>query len=151
MNKTSIWKTTPSLEALKSLCRNTMVEHLDIQFTEISADSLAATMPVDNTTCQPHGLLHGGASAALAETLGSVAANLCVDRAEAICVGLEINANHIRAARDGLVTGRATPVHIGATTQVWEIRITDAAGRLVCVSRLTMAVLRNKNRKNQPE
>jgi 1,4-dihydroxy-2-naphthoyl-CoA hydrolase len=101
-------------------------------------------MPVDQRTIQPDKLLHGGASVALAETLGSVAANLCVDREKKVCVGLNINASHVRPVRDGKVIGTATPIHIGSTTQIWEIRIKNQSGSLVCISRLTMAVLNKK-------
>ena len=110
-------------------------------FTEIGEDFVRATMPVDERTRQPYGLLHGGASVALAETLGSTGANMCVDRSRYLCVGQEINANHVRSARNGLVTGTARPLHIGGSSQVWGIDITNEAGQLVCVSRLTMAVL----------
>lgn len=118
-----------------------MVETLGIEFLEVGDDCITARMPVDQRTIQPAGLLHGGASVSLAETLGSVAANLCVDPAFKLCVGLEINANHIRSVRTGNVYGTARPLHIGSTTQLWEIRIVDDSDRLVCVSRLTMAVL----------
>ena len=139
----AIWHSEPDLEALAKWSRDTMVSALDIEYTEVGDDYIRGRMPVDHRTVQPHGILHGGASAALAETLGSVAANLCVDREKKYCVGLEINANHIRAARSGHVTGTARPVHLGGSTQVWDIRIEDDQGRLVCASRLTMAVLRH--------
>ena len=129
-----------SLAALNALSANTAMEPLGIEFTELGPDFLCATMPVDRRTHQPYGLLHGGASVLLAETLGSTAAMLCVAEGER-CVGIEINANHLRAVRDGIVTGTARPLHVGRQTQVWEIRIEDAARRLVCVSRLTVAVL----------
>ncbi|MGO1540667.1 MAG: hotdog fold thioesterase [Luteimonas sp.] len=116
------------------------MEPLGIVFTEIGPDFLRATMPVDARTHQPYGLLHGGASALLAETLGSTAGMLCVDEGRG-CVGIEVNANHLRAVRSGIVTGTARPLHVGRSTQVWEIRIEDAGGRLVCVSRLTLAVV----------
>nr|WP_243700029.1 hotdog fold thioesterase [Lysobacter sp. N42] len=116
------------------------MQPLGIVFTEIGADFLRATMPVDARTKQPYGLLHGGASVLLAETLGSTAGNLCVPE-DRICVGIEINANHLRAVRDGVVTGTARPLHVGRATQVWEIRIEDARGRLACVSRITLAVV----------
>ena len=119
----------------------TMIEHLGIEFLEVGDDYVKARMPVDHRTIQPFGLLHGGASVALAETLGSVAANLCVDRENKMCVGLEINANHIRPVTNGFVYGIARPIHIGASTQLWEIRIHDEHEKLVCISRLTMAVL----------
>ncbi len=117
-----------------------MVAHLGIVFTEVGEDYLCATMPVDQRTLQPFGLLHGGASVALAETLGSVGAGLVVGTGKA-CVGLDINANHTRGMRDGTVTGRALPKHLGRSTHVWQIDITDEQGRLVCTSRLTMAIL----------
>ncbi|HCT22069.1 MAG TPA: esterase, partial [Chitinophagaceae bacterium] len=112
--------------------------------TEIGDDFIRGTMPVDHRTHQPYGLLHGDASVALAETLGSVGAALTVDHEKFMCVGLEINANHVRSVRSGVVTGTAKPIHIGATTQVWDIRITDERDKLVCVSRLTVAVLKRK-------
>jgi 1,4-dihydroxy-2-naphthoyl-CoA hydrolase len=135
-----IWKRRPGVDQLQSSRQHTLVSHLGIEFTALEDDYLEARMPVDDRTRQPLGLLHGGASVALAETIGSVAAYLCVDEGKK-CVGLEINANHIRPAREGWVTGRATPLHLGRTTQVWEIRIRDDHGHLVCVSRLTMAIL----------
>jgi uncharacterized protein (TIGR00369 family) len=119
-----------------------MLDHLGIEFTEIGDDFIRGTMPVDGRTRQPYGLLHGGASVALAETLGSMGATLCVDPEEYQCVGQEINANHLRPARTGLVTGTARPVHLGGRTQVWIIDIVNEAGKLVCTSRLTMAVIR---------
>ena len=137
----AIWKISATVEDLKWMTQGTMVEHLGIEFLEIGEDSLRARMPVDRRTIQPAGLLHGGASATLAETLGSMAATLCLDPESKQCVGLEINANHIRPVRSGWVTGVARPVHIGSTTQVWEIRITDEREKLVCISRLTLAIL----------
>ena len=116
-------------------------EHLDIRITEVGPDFLRGTMPVDARTRQPFGLLHGGASVALAETLGSVAANMCIDMSRFHAVGQEISASHVRPARSGRVTGTARPAHVGRRTQVWDIRIEDEAGRLTCVSRLTMAVI----------
>jgi len=130
-----------SLDELNRLSRGTLIEHLGIVFTAAGDDWLQATMPVDERTRQPYGLLHGGASVVLAETLGSSAGNLCVDAASQVCVGLEINANHLRAARSGMVTGTARALHVGRTTQVWEIRIDNEAGKPVCVSRLTLAVV----------
>ena len=129
-----------TLEALNASSRGTAMEPLGIAFTEIGHDFLRATMPVDDRTRQPYGLLHGGASALLAETLGSTAGMLCVEEGRG-CVGIEINANHLRGVRSGTVTGTARPLHVGRSTQVWEIRIEDEAGRLVCVSRLTLAVV----------
>jgi len=136
----NIWKKQPIVEMLQVFSNNTMVQHLGIEFTEVGDDFLEARMPVDARTLQPFGLLHGGASATLAETLGSIGAYHCIDENKT-CVGLEINANHIRAARSGWVTGRAMPLHLGRTTHVWEIKITDDLGDLTCVSRLTMMIL----------
>ncbi len=119
---------------------DTLAAHLGIVFTALGDDYLEATMPVDNRTHQPYGLLHGGASAALAETLGSVGSALVVDHSAYYTLGIEINANHIKAARNGLVTGRATPVHLGKTLHVWNIHIHDAAQQLICVSRLTVII-----------
>ncbi len=130
-----------SIDALNALNRGTIMERLGIVFTAAGEDWLQATMPVDAGTRQPYGLLHGGASVVLAETLGSSAGNLCVDTGKQVCVGLEINANHLRAVRSGSVTGTARALHVGRSTQVWEIRIEDEAGRLVCVSRITLAVV----------
>jgi len=141
----SIWKQqNVSPEMLNRQNKNTMGEWLDIHFTETADSYLKATMPVNERTHQPYGLLHGGASAALAETIGSVASWLCIDPQEQICVGMEINCNHIRAKKNGLVTATAMPLHLGATSHVWDIRIVDEQDRLVCVSRLTVAVLRKK-------
>ena len=137
----SIWFMQATPEELNATSVQTMVEHLGIEFTEVGEDYIAATMPVDQRTVQPFGLLHGGASVTLAETLGSVASTLCVDPMKKMCVGLEINANHIRSARSGQVTGRVTPVHLGSSTHIWNIEIRDEQERLVCVSRLTLAVL----------
>ena len=117
------------------------MEHLGIEITALGDDSITATMPVDHRTHQPFGLLHGGASVALAETLGSVAAHCTVDDQTKYCVGLEINANHIKSVRDGFVYGTAKPVHIGRKTQVWEIKIVNEKKELVCVSRITLAVM----------
>ena len=130
-----------SIEELNRLSQGTLIEHLGIVFTAAGEDWLQATMPVDERTRQPYGLLHGGASVVLAETLGSSAGNLCVETGKQVCVGLEINANHLRAVRSGSVTGTARALHVGRATQVWEIRIEDEAGRLVCVSRITLAVV----------
>lgn len=130
-----------TVEKLDELSKNTMVEHLGIEFTEVGKDYLKARMPVDHRTHQPFKLLHGGASVALAETLGSVGAQFTVNQDTHYCVGLEINANHIRGVREGWVTGTARPVHTGRSTQVWEIRIETEDGKLVCISRITMAVL----------
>ena len=138
----TIWRSLRTLEDLNSGTVGTMVEHLGIRFTEISDDFIRGTMPVDGRTRQPYGLLHGGASVALAETLGSTGATMCVDATQYQCVGQEINANHVRPAHTGLVTGTARPVHLGGRTHVWIIDILNGAGKLVCTSRLTMAVIR---------
>ncbi|WP_162048142.1 hotdog fold thioesterase [Vibrio taketomensis] len=135
----SIWKREIDLERLNLTSQNTLVEHLQIKYSEVGDDYICATMPVCSITHQPLGMLHGGASVVLAETLGSVAANFCVDE-ESYCVGLDINANHVRAMRNGQVIGKATPIHLGVSTQVWQINISDERGRLVCTSRLTIAV-----------
>ncbi|MBU6469689.1 MAG: hotdog fold thioesterase [Gammaproteobacteria bacterium] len=137
----SIWLNPITVDDLNKYQQQSLVTHLGIRYTEVGEDYLKATMPVDARTKQPAGILHGGASATLAETLGSTGANLVVDRSKTLCVGLELNCNHIRAMREGQVTGTARPLHIGKSTQVWEIRITDDQERLVCVSRITMAVL----------
>ena len=142
----SIWfKKTLNIENLAPISKNTLGEYLGMQFSEIGEDYLKATMPVDHRTHQPYGLLHGGASAALAETLGSVSSALVIDQSKFICVGIEINANHVRGVSSGIVTGTCTPIHIGATTHVWDIRIHDERNKLVCVSRLTVAILKKKD------
>lgn len=140
-----IFKTNTTVETINKWSANTLADQLGITFTVIGEDYLEAQMPVDHRTHQPLGLLHGGASVALAETMGSVAATLCVDGTKQFCVGLEINANHIKSAREGFVTGTTRPIHIGKKTQVWEIRITNQIGELVCISRITMAVLDRQN------
>jgi 1,4-dihydroxy-2-naphthoyl-CoA hydrolase len=137
----SIWRSLQSLEQL-NVRRDNLIDHLGIRFTEIGDDFVRGTMPVDARTIQPYGLLHGGASVALAETLGSMGAAMCVDAADYQCVGQEINANHVRAARSGLVTGTARPIHIGGRTHVWGIDIVNEADKLVCVSRITIAVIK---------
>lgn len=136
-----IWFKPISLAQILPLCENTAIPHMGIELLEIGPDFVSARMPVDHRTFQPMGLLHGGASVLLAETLGSLAAGLCVDPQRYHCVGLEINANHIRGVRSGWVMGTAKPLHLGRSTQVWEIRIVDENDKLVCVSRITMAVL----------
>lgn len=133
-----------TLEQLNKLSRNTMAERIGIEFTAIGNDFLEAKMPVDERTQQPFGMLHGGASVALAETMGSVAATCCVDVTKQYCVGLDINANHIRSIRSGYVKGITSPLHIGKKTQVWEIRIVNDKEELICISRITMAVLDKK-------
>src|SRR5690606_28723325 len=137
----SIWKRQPTLEQMTQGSRNTAVEHLGIEFIEVGDDYIKGRMPVDHRTVQPHGILHGGASVLIAETLGSVAANHCLINDERVAVGLDINANHIRPVAKGWVIGIAKPIHIGSTTQVWEIRIETEQGKTVCISRLTMAVI----------
>lgn len=139
-----IFKAGITVEFLNQWSRNTMSENIGIEFTAIGEDYLEAKMPVDHRTQQPLGLLHGGASVALAETMGSVAATLCVDTTKQFCVGLDINANHLRSVKNGFVKGVTKPIHIGKKTQVWEIKISNEAGELVCISRITMAVLDKK-------
>jgi 1,4-dihydroxy-2-naphthoyl-CoA hydrolase len=140
-----IWfKKDLTLEDFQTLGKDTMGDHIGIRFSELGDHHLSATMPVDHRTKQPYGLLHGGASVTLAETLGSVGSALVIDPEHFICVGQEINANHIRSARSGQVTGTATPIHLGATSHVWEIRIHDEQGKLVCISRLTVAILKKR-------
>jgi 1,4-dihydroxy-2-naphthoyl-CoA hydrolase len=141
----SIWLTKPDLDAINLLGQNTLVSHLDIKFIEAGEDFLKAAMPVDHRTLQPMGILHGGASVVLSETLASTGAYLCVDTDFHSCVGLEINANHIRSVRSGKITGICKPVHLGRTTQVWEVRISDDKERLTCISRVTLAVLPRDN------
>lgn len=136
-----IFRKDVTLEALNELSKNTMAEQIGLEFTAIGEDSIEATVPVDRRTHQPMGLLHGGASITLAETLGSVAAMCCIDITKQFCVGLEINANHLRSVRDGFVKGITKPIHIGKKTQVWEIRIYNKQEEIICVSRLTVAVL----------
>lgn len=140
---TPMFRPDITLDTLNQWSDGTLMQPLGIRFTEIGADYVRGTMPVDARTHQPYGLLHGGASVALAETLGSTAAGLCVEEGEGV-VGIEINANHLRGVREGTVTGTARPLHVGRSTQVWEIRIEDESGQLVCVSRLTLAVIRKR-------
>ena len=136
-----IWKTKPTAEALNELSQGgNMGNYLGIEFTEVGDDFITAKMPVDHRTIQPFGLLHGGASCVLAETVGSVAGSFCVDPLKSLVVGLEINANHLRSARSGFVFGTARPIHIGKSTQVWDIKITNESAQLICISRLTLAV-----------
>jgi 1,4-dihydroxy-2-naphthoyl-CoA hydrolase len=135
----TIWKTVKTVDQLNESSKNTLADYLGIEFVELGDDFLKARMPVDRRTVQPAGILHGGASAALAETVGSVAAGLCVDPQKQGIVGLEINANHIRPVRDGWVIAMTRPIHVGKTTQIWEIRIVNQEEKLVSVSRLTVA------------
>ncbi|OGT56711.1 MAG: esterase [Gammaproteobacteria bacterium RIFCSPHIGHO2_12_FULL_43_28] len=139
-----IWKTKIDIELVTERAKNSMSEFLGIEFIEVSDNYLSARMSVDHRTKQPLGIMHGGASCVLAETIGSTAAQYCVDFATEYCVGLDINTNHIRAARSGFVIGKASPYHLGQSTQVWHIEITDEENRLVSVNRLTMAVLKRK-------
>jgi len=141
MTAASPFRRATTLDALNALSRGTAMEPLGIVFTEVGPDFVRGTMPVDDRTRQPYGLLHGGASVLLAETLGSTAGGLCVGEDEGV-VGIEINANHLAGVRGGVVTGTARPLHVGRSTQVWEIRVEDALGRLACVSRLTLAVIK---------
>ena len=134
-----------TLEAVKPFSKGTMIEYLEVEWMEIGEDFLKAKMPVDDRTRQPYGLLHGGASCVLAETLGSMASHLIIDPANFYCVGIEINANHIRSARQGFVYGTCSPLHIGSSTHVWDIRITNEEGKLICISRLTVAIMKQKN------
>lgn len=138
-----IWKKPIDLETLNKTSKNTLIEHLGIVYSDLGDDYISATMPVCSFTHQPLGMLHGGASVVLAETLGSVAANFCVPEGS-YCVGLDINANHVRSMRSGQVIGTAKPIHLGVSTQVWQINITDERDRLVCSSRLTIAVKQTK-------
>jgi 1,4-dihydroxy-2-naphthoyl-CoA hydrolase len=137
----SIWRSLRTVEELNANREGTLIYNLGILFTEIGGDFIRGTMPVDTRTAQPYGLLHGGASVALAETLGSMGAAMCVAD-EYQVVGQEINANHVRAARSGLVTGTARAVHLGGRTHVWSIDIVNEAQKLVCISRITMAVIK---------
>jgi uncharacterized protein (TIGR00369 family) len=136
----SLWKKNTDLVALNALSADTLIAHLGIEYTHIGDDFLTGIMPVDSRTHQPYGLLHGGASVVLAETLGSVAANLAVAE-DKVCVGLEVNANHVRSIKKGTVTGTATALHIGYSTQVWQINICNEREQLICTSRLTVAVI----------
>ncbi len=137
-----IWQMNIDLAIVTERSRGTMSEHLGIEFTDVGDDFLIARMPVDHRTKQPAGIMHGGASCVLAETVGSTAAQFCVDMEKFYCVGLDINTNHIRSMREGYVIGTAKPFHLGKSTQVWGIEIKNEEGKLVSVNRLTMAVLR---------
>lgn len=143
MSNQKIWwgGQRPPLEPMTGLGENALPGHLGIEFVDCGDDWITARMPVDHRTQQPFKRLHGGASVALAETIGSVAASYCIDRETSVAVGMEINANHIRPAYSGWVYAKANPESIGRTTQVWSIRITDDVGKLVCISRLTVAVI----------
>ena len=145
-----IWSNAPSLATANELSGRSLIGHLGIEFIEVGDDYLIARMPVDNRTRQPLGLLHGGASVTLAETLASWAAILTIDHHQATCVGIEINANHIRPVTSGWVTGIASPIALGRTTQVWEIRITRGDGKLACISRCTMALIPRRTQDGSP-
>lgn len=136
-----MFRTDVTLDSANAFNKGTMMEHLDIVFTEIGDKHLTASMPVDNRTTQPMGILHGGASLALAESVGSAASNLIIDHSTSYCVGMEINGNHLKAVTKGRVHARAEAIHIGRRSHIWDIKITDDAQRLVCVSRLTVAVV----------
>ncbi len=136
-----IWQSEINLQIIAAQKENTIIEQLGIEFTAFGDDYLTARMPVDNRTKQPLGIMHGGASCVLAETIGSTAANFCVDFSQYYCVGLDINTNHIRSVQEGYVTGTAKPFHLGKTTQVWGIKIIDEKNKLVSVTRLTVVVL----------
>ncbi|MBI4674692.1 MAG: hotdog fold thioesterase [Chloroflexi bacterium] len=136
-----IWRIEPTIELLNSFAPGTLAGHLGIEFTEVGEDFMTARMPVDERTVQAFGVLHGGASASLAETLGSAAGAFCIDYTTKTVVGLELNCNHVRPMREGFVYGTARPIHLGNTTQIWDIRIVNAEDKLVCVARLTLAVV----------
>jgi 1,4-dihydroxy-2-naphthoyl-CoA hydrolase len=136
-----IWYQEITAEEINRLGVNSMEKHIGIEFTEVGADYLCAKMPVDSRTKQPFGLLHGGASVVLSETLGSTAAYLCLNPQTHLAVGIEINANHLRSVKQGFVDGIARPLHIGKTTHVWNIEIQDTEGKRVCVSRITLAII----------
>jgi 1,4-dihydroxy-2-naphthoyl-CoA hydrolase len=139
----NIWFETPKIEVLNRQIENTACTSLGIKITEIGDDYITGTMPADSRTFQPMGLIHGGSNVLLAETLGSIGANCCVNVSKEYCVGQEINANHIRGVRSGEVTGTAKLVHKGRSSQIWEIRILNDQGKLSCISRLTMAVVKH--------
>jgi len=139
-----IWKVRPTVEGLNTSRAHTLLASLGIQITEVGEDCLRGTMPCDSRTFQPEGIVHGGASVALAESLASIAATFCVDRERYMCVGQEVNANHLLPMRHGLATGTARPFHLGARRQVWGIEIVDESGRLACISRITIAVVERR-------
>jgi len=139
-----MFKQGVTLEAINAMSKDTLVENLGIEVIEMGENFLVAKMPVDKRTHQPMGLLHGGASVVLAETLGSIAATLTLNNKEQHCVGLEINANHIKSARSGFVYGKTQPIHVGKRTQIWEIKVTNDQQELVCISRITLAILDKK-------
>ena len=137
----TIWNMCPTVEQANETSKGTLMEYIGMQFTEIGDDYVKATMPVDHRTIQPMGLLNGGASVALAESVGSFAAQMAAAEGY-YCVGLDINANHLRGVREGVVTATASPIHLGRTTQVWGIEIVDDRGKKACVCRLTMSVIK---------
>lgn len=139
-----------TIEQIKPLGKNDMVEHLGIEWLELGENYIKAKMPVDHRTRQAYGLLHGGASCVLAETIGSIGSAMVIDHSKLVCVGLEINANHVRSARDGYVTGIATPLHLGSNTHVWDVKIYDEINKLVCISRLTVAIIPRKEGSYRP-
>jgi len=142
--QTNIFDKNIHVSHLQKMSENTMVEHLGIEFLAVGGNTISAKMPVDHRTIQPMGLLHGGASLVLAETLGSVASSILIDLNTHFCVGLEINANHLKSARNGFVIGTATPIHLGKKTHVWDIRISNEQDELICISRLTVAIIEKK-------
>lgn len=142
-----IWQADITLELITAKNRNTMMEHLGIEFVAIGDDYLSARMPIDHRTKQPYGIMHGGASCVLAETVGSTAANFCINQEKSHCVGLDINTNHIRSVQSGYVLGTAKPFHLGKSTQVWSIEIVNEENKLVSITRLTMAVLQKQQMK----
>ncbi|MDE3046693.1 MAG: hotdog fold thioesterase [Verrucomicrobiota bacterium] len=152
MSIKKIWVHLLSLEEVNRRSKNTLSDHLNIDFVDVGDRHLTARMPVESRTHQPMGIMHGGASAALAETVASAAANYCVDQKEKVCVGLELNINHLRPVQSGFIEAIAEPLHLGRTTQVWDIKIHDSQQRLVSVARLTLAVIekRIEQRKEGP-
>ncbi len=141
MTQKAIWTTPISPEELNAHGRGTLTEHLAIRFIRVEKDALIAEMPVQETLSQPMGILNGGASAAFAETVASAAANYCTDPTQKVCVGIELNVNHIKSVRSGVLTATAKPFHLGSTTQVWEIQIRDETEQLIAISRLTLVIL----------
>jgi 1,4-dihydroxy-2-naphthoyl-CoA hydrolase len=143
-NKRNMFNPEASIKTIENISKGSMTEHLGIRFLELGDDYLSAKMPVDHRTCQPYGILHGGASLVLAETLGSVAASCVIDVTKYIAVGLEINGNHVKSVSEGYVVGVAKPIHIGGKTHIWEVKITNENDQLVCISRITLAIIDKK-------
>jgi 1,4-dihydroxy-2-naphthoyl-CoA hydrolase len=141
---TKIWFQEVNLEAANKFSQNTLVSHIGITLTKLTDDTLEGTMPVDERTVQPYRLLHGGASCVLAESLGSIAANMCIDSSEKVAVGQHIEATHIRSATKGLVRGVAKAVHIGGNSHTWRIEIFNDEGKLICDSKIIMAIIKKK-------